>query len=230
MEKRRIGLLFKILPLVVLTSGALMAVPTLEVELQSGGTVTSLTGNPGVITLVGQTVGSWVVNVDVAQSTGLSLANPSVTNPFLTETASAVTTGASAQNLTISVSGSGFTGSLTGAYNLLSQQFGGPAFGTSAFSVYYDPGDALFAQTNQLGTTFSSGGASYTNSFLSPLSDGGTYSLTLVAVLTHSAAGTTNFTMNESVVPEPGFYGLLALGVGGLILVAQRKKKATARV
>jgi hypothetical protein len=107
------------------------------------------------------------------------------------------------------------------------------ADGTTQFSLYYDPGNTLFATTDQLGSTFNTSAESYSNSFVTPLS-ASSYSLTLVAVVTHSVStgesGYTQADFEESVVPEPGFYGLLALGVGGLILVAQRRKKATTKV
>jgi hypothetical protein len=62
---------------------------------------------------------------------------------------------------------------------------------------------------------------------LSP-SPGNPYSLTFVATITPSAAaasGETFFGLTVAATPEPGLYGVLALGMIGLVVVWQRKRK-----
>ena len=59
-------------------------------------------------------------------------------------------------------------------------------------------------------------------SILAPTSP---YSLALIAVLTATGAGQTfNFDFTVTGVPEPGFYGLLALLLSGLYFVSMRKR------
>jgi len=237
--KKALLFAFKLLPLVALTSGILLATPTLELQLSSGAsTVTVADNGPGDLSPVAGlisysgAVGQWDLNVETATSypAAGSTSDPTMSLQSTNLAASG------ADPLTIMFSVAGFTGPLPSGEALLSAQSGlqnifgtSTADGTTQLSVYYDPGNTLFATTDQLGSTFNTSGESYSNSFVTPLS-ASSYSLTLVAVITHSvSSGETGYSqvnMDESVVPEPGFYGLLALGVGGLILVAQRRKKA----
>jgi len=246
MRNRNFGVLVRIVSLVALTSAVLMATPNLELQLSSGGHVDTYTATGTFVqtpfSFNGLQVGSWNVSIAIGENQGTAL-SPSVTNPFILEEANTTTTGpASGSNsLTVSVSATGFTGTVAGAEQLLSQEVGFASAGTASFSVYYNTSDSLqslpLSGSNQLLLSSAGNTGSYSNSQTGSVADpplsanpAGPYTLTLVAVLTQSAAGANNFELSESVVPEPGFYGLLALGLGGLFLAVQSRRKAVTKV
>jgi len=241
MQKKNSWFLVKVLPLIALTAGVLMATPTLTISTAGASTVT-LTSASGLIQY-SHAIGAWNITVDTAETAPL-LGSAAVPTMLLTSTDQSLST---AGALTIEFSANNFTPALPSFESLLSTQSGDQglvsnpliADGTVTLSAYYDPTNLINGTTATdplhaiLLSTFSSSGATYTNSKIGPLTPSSSlYSLTLVAVVTHtqSALGQTDLTMNESVVPEPGFYGVLALGLGGLILAVQRMRKATAKV
>jgi len=246
MQKRRLWLLLGLLPLVALTPGELMASAQLQLKVSSGSmTVSSpVLASPGSTSLVGVCLGTvgthhaclsgWDVTVDAGNTQGTVLNPSTIINPFMSEAADAKTITTVTNPLTIEVSATGFTGSLTGVESLLSEQFGGPNGSNVAFSVFYNTSNTLFPSLgNHLVDSYTgSSGTTFDNIALSPLAPATSpYTLTLVAVISASPAGQeSSFSMMESAVPEPGFYGVLALGLGGMILAVQRKRKAASKV
>jgi len=231
MTKKSSWVLFKLLPLVVLTSGILMATPTLlELQVTSGASTSGVQSSPTGFLFYSGAVGNWYVNDSIGTTTGVI-----TTNPIITSSGSAEATASSPASLTLEVSAVGFTGDLTGAQNLLSLESISRQLstGTASFEVFYGNTDGFFQDSGTLvGPTTPTAGSPFALSNVGPLSPSGSpYSLTLVATLTNTANGaTTNFNMSESVVPEPGFYGVLALALGGLLLAVQRRRKVVAKV
>ena len=172
--------LFKLVPLVALTSGVLLATPTLELQMSSGGSTVTVADNgvgdsspvTGLISYSGA-VGQWDLDVETATSYPVEGSTSDPAMSLLSTNLAAP----GADPLTIMFSVSGFTGPIPTGEFLMSAQSGlqnifgtSTADGTTQLSVYYDPGNTLFATTDQLGSTFSSSAESYSNSFLTPLS------------------------------------------------------------
>lgn len=101
----------------------------------------------------------------------------------------------------------------------------------------FDATDALYGGSLGAADSVDFNGTGFTGVFsdvrsaLSPYSDDGTpgYSLTTVLRLSGTNGEFANMTADLAAVPEPGFYGSLALGLSGVFaVVAHRRRKANA--
>jgi hypothetical protein len=232
---------FKKLSLIAVAAAAslpMLAVPTLRItdNLGNSQTITDnvagdLSATLGRVTWLG-TVGAW----DISVSTGS-------TKPFLGTAQTPIMN----INSTATRIGNTDAGSLT--FELFEDGFLANPFQaklTGAVSSGNNSGTAtlssLLDQTNPFdpftGSQYAStGGAlaynttsdavlSVTGNSISPLTP---FSLTLKTVVTMVAGGangTVNVNAALSAVPEPGFYGALAIGLSGLFAAVARRRTA----
>lgn len=201
-------------PTLKITSGA--ASCTLADGAGSSSCVGGATGSADNVGAAGAvsgvfTVGNFTINV----STGITKPT-SGTAAFPFMDLNTVNTSSAAGTLVLEFSETGFTG--TGNTFL---RFSGTAAagGNVTYQVFYDPGNALFTATTQLGTSGSQSGA-YSGTVTGP-NPTGTYSLTERVTITHIAAGTSS-SDNEVTIPEPGILSLLGVGLAGLGIVRRR--------
>lgn len=115
----------------------------------------------------------------------------------------------------------------TGSYPLLhfGGGIGGFTSGTVGYAMYVSDANTPFSLDTLIG---SGGGASaFANSFSDWAAVAGTYSMTLVAQITHGSAYWPMATSIDFVgrVPEPATLGLLGLGLVGIGLAARRRVK-----
>lgn len=216
-------LLFRKLTLVavaVVASLPVLAVPTLRL-FDGTTTVTVQDGSAGdssalanVINYSG-VIGVWNINVSTASSLGtsssplLSLVNFNNATAAGTMTIEFSETDFDQDPLNVKV----FTGGIN------------PSGGSTTASSLYDAANTVFAGT-QL-TSFTSAADSYNKTVFAGASPLAPYSLTLKSVLTATAAGTFGSTIQLTGVPEPGFYGALALGLSGLFAAVVRRRKSS---
>jgi len=135
---------------------------------------------------------------------------------------SALVASTAAGTLTIELSEVGFTGpsSVQGFFGSLS----GSQIQSVQLDYYVDLGNSLFGKGTSLGSLSGLGTFSDTASF--PFVPGSTYSLTMVATITHTGAQTTSMDAQINAVPEPGTIFLFGSGLMGLAAWRLRKNKA----
>lgn len=229
--------------LAVVAAMPMLALPTLRISDNLGNSQTitdnqagvDLSGTLGRVTWIG-TVGAW----DISVSTGST--KPflgSATNPLLNINSTATRSGDTlAGSLTFELFEDGYLaspyqGKLTGSVS------SGNSSGTATLSALLDDvspftpftGDPYVSTAGAL--TYNSSSDAEINvlgGVVNPLTP---FSLTLKSVVTMVAGG-TNGTVNVdaalSAVPEPGFYGALALGLSGLFAVVARRRRKSANV
>jgi hypothetical protein len=233
-----------------LGSGALFASPALYltdgtnaayvdqfgvVTLYGGATNTGSTGAGGEITYRGQ-IGVWTLNVSTGDTKPVV---GSAISPVLDLTSK--DTSNAAGSIAIYLTDTDFgPNTLQG---VLTQSSASNPGGSVQSQAYFNTSNAMFGGSTAAsypvgapGTGSAPSGSPYINlgpdssdSFLDkaagtsqgPLSN---YSLTLGAFLTHSGASTTTFDANFTGVPEPGFYGALAVGLSGLFFITYRRR------
>lgn len=182
----------------------------------------------GVITYNGLLDASspWSVNV----TTGISKpALGSSLVPFM-DLSSVNVSSSSGGSLTVEFSDNGFGPLLPGTFT---SEIGGTTGGTVAYQSFYDLGNVLFAKTTSVASLASSG-TPFSASAITDRPTGGTISLTLQTVITHTGMEITSYDASlydSSVrpnIPEPSTVSLLGLSaIGGLwMLKRSRKNKA----
>lgn len=175
----------------------------------------------GAITFNGA-VGNFNINV----TTGISKPILGGTNDPVMDLNSVNVSGSGPGTLTIQFTDVDFGSALHPGFITL---VGGTTSGTVAVASYYDLGNATFATTSLLSDlgTFGPGAYSGTGSTdVGPLP--GPYSLTLMATITHTAAGqVTSFDLLLHPNPEPSTLALMgAAGVLGFVAVRRRRRSA----
>lgn len=202
-----------------LTTGVASAIPTLtlrHVETNTSVTVTDVDLD-GVLLFNGP-VGHFVANVTSAFTKPLI---GSESQPILSLTSADVTSpGQAAGTLEITFSDDGFTATPLQAL-----------VGRSLVAIVGGNSVDFNAQVNGVDyvpdITLTTGGfADVLGGVVSPLTP---YSVALKAVVNHVNAGSTSLGFQFTAVPEPGFYGLLSLGLTGIVLVARRRASSQTR-
>jgi hypothetical protein len=215
------------LALAALTAGSAMAVPTLMISGDNGVTFTTVTDQSGADTssVVGRINWSGLLNGwDIGVSIGNTKPNSGTAAvPSISLSVQADTAGArqGANSLVVMFSDTVYTADPFQAQT--SAGITGP--GTAVDSFFYSASNTLF---DTAGGTYRS--ASLPVAGNAPLLTGpailglSPFSLTLRAVIQTSEAGTTQDILSLRAVPEPGFYGLLSLGLSGVFFLAHRRR------
>ena len=236
-------LLFKKLSLVavaVVASVPMMALPTLTItdcglngvcgtgadDFQA--VITDVTGN---ISFNG-TIGAWDLNIVTATTKGTL---GTAMDPQLSLSGRNRYSGGGTGRLEIAFTETDFT---LPAGQLFLSTSGTAATTLDVFSAaIFDPTNALNG-TGALVTDSTSvnfNGTAFTGLFanartaLNAYADS-SYSLTTLVNLTGTNNEFVNFTADLAAVPEPGFYGALALGLSGLFAAVARRRRAAAKV
>lgn len=217
----------------------LLAVPTLRITDVLNAVSVTVTDNvagqdqPGTVGIAGiltysGSVGNWTVNVVTGSSKPIS---GSAAAPNMAITSTNVHTGLGAGELLIEFSDDFFSGSPANL-RLDTSASANPFSITSAGK--YDSANALFGGSFAASTSVKENtGSPFTGTFSNTryAANGftdGEYSLTSMARLKTSGIHVGTFDLRLQAVPEPGFYGALALGLSGLFAVVARRRKANA--
>lgn len=122
------------------------------------------------------------------------------------------------------------SGNFTDIYNFLFPATGATASG-SAVSINISPilsitdiQVSLYTSSNVFVASGATGASSVV--FNTPLTPGASYYYRLTGTATGTGGGTYSFLASAAPIPEPGTYALMAMGVGVIGLLANRRRKA----
>ena len=198
-------------------AGRVSAVPTLMISdgtttyTIADGAVGDANGSTDAVTFIG-TVGVWTVNVTTGIVSG--------TNQLPTLDLNSVDMSSGAGTLYIYFSADGFGPSSGG----VTASVGGTTSGTTSFKTAYSASDLLFRGSLLTGQTFT--GPAFSGTAGSAIAVEGLYSLTELAVITHTGSGTTSFDMTVSVPDSGTTVMLLGAALTALGLFARSRKQA----
>lgn len=176
----------------------------------------------GVVSVSGS-FSSWMVNV----STGLGFPfRPQGTMDLNSINA---TSGAGGGVLTIEVSQNGFNAAYPGFEMYGAGTLAGSG-ASAAYEAFHSGTNASFATTSTIGTLGPFTSASFNGSTSGGVPSSATYSLTLRTRIVASATGSTTYSgnvhVNPNPVPEPFSVISLGIGLAGIALLAHRESKS----
>jgi len=222
-------------------TGSLFAVPTLR--LSDGATTRIICDQnacgfatdsdasviPGIVSFNGS-VGTFSTNV----STGITKPISGTASEPILDLDSVNASGVG--TLTVTFTETDFTSPLGNAVGTLlahlQNQLNTPNVAVADIVVLYDSANGYFVGAPVVASShlqkidslpFGPFPASSATTSVFPITSTLPYSLTLIATITHSTLGTSQLHSTYSQVPEPGFYGALALGLSCLFVMKRRR-------
>jgi hypothetical protein len=180
----------------------------------------------GLITYTG-TLGAWTISVTTGLSKPFLEGPPTVAQMHLSNVSVSSTAGGT---LTVKLTDTDFDLTNTPSPGTMTSTFSTTTVGSVQFTQILDPDNVEWANgdaddvslVSPLFSDIPAGGMpssfSGTQTGVVPLDR--VFSLTEIAVITHTGAGTTSFDLHSTVVPVPGavLLGILGLGAAGLKL------------
>jgi hypothetical protein len=206
-----------------LTQGAnpAVTVPDCVIAICAGGDINPVAG---IINFSGA-VGVFNLNIETAQS-----------KPFLPASSASASMNLSSANfstgagtLKIEITDTGFPAANEGIFK--GSVANGSTTGSVSFSQFKDPannGNEEFGTggTSLLFGPFGPGPVAFSASGSTPHPAIGPYSMTLVALITHTGIGASGFDFDIQNIPEPASLALFGIGLIALALLNSRRRRS----